>query len=295
MIRLAVTGLKGQLARSLASAASVFPAIQIVCLGRPDLDLEKPHTIAGAMASAKPDIIVNAAAYTQVDKAEQEEELAFRINGEGAGAVARAAGALGVPLIHLSTDYVYSGDKPAPYVESDRVGPLGAYGRSKLAGEQAVRAAHPNPLILRTSWVYSPYGTNFVKTMLRIGATRDTINVVDDQWGNPTSALNLAEAILRLAPQLAASGGEAGLYHLTGEGEVTWCGFAREIFKVSATHNGPNPQVKAIATSEYPTPAKRPTNSRLSTAAFKARFGFTLPPWQEATRRTVRQLLVEAP
>jgi dTDP-4-dehydrorhamnose reductase len=295
MIRLAVTGLKGQLVTSLASAAHAYPAVQVVCLGRPDLDLENPDTIVAAIASAKPDLVVNAAAYTQVDKAEQEEELAFRINGEGAGAVAAAAGALGVPLIHLSTDYVYPGDKPVAYVESDRVGPLGAYGRSKLAGEQAVRAAHPKPLILRTSWVYSPYGANFVKTMLRIGATRDTVSVVDDQWGNPTSAPDLAEAILRLAPELAASGGEAGLYHLSGEGEVTWCGFAREIFKVSAALGGPNPQVKAIATSEYPTPARRPANSRLSTAAFKARFGFTLPPWQEATRRTVRQLLVGVP
>ena len=291
MIRLAVTGHKGQLATSLATAAARHPEIEALCLGRPELDLENPDAIAKVIAAARPDIVVNAAAYTQVDKAEQEEALALKVNCDGAGAVAAAAYVLRVPLIHLSTDYVYPGDKPAPYIEDDAVGPLGAYGRSKLAGEEAVRARHPKALILRTSWVYSPYGANFVKTMLRIGATREVISVVDDQWGNPTSAPDLAEAILRIAPQLQASGGEAGIYHLSGEGSVTWCGFAREIFKNSASLGGPSPQVKAISTAEYPTPAKRPANSRLSTRAFQSRFGVVLPPWQDATARTVRQLL----
>jgi dTDP-4-dehydrorhamnose reductase len=295
MIRLIVTGRQGQLATSLASAAHAHPAVQVVCLGRPDFDLENPDTIASSIASARPDIVVNAAAYTQVDKAEQEEELAFKVNRDGAGAAAAAARALGVPVIHLSTDYVFPGDKPGPYVESDAVGPLGAYGRSKLAGEQAVHAAHPKALILRTSWVYSPYGANFVKTMLRIGATREVVNVVDDQLGNPTSAPDLASAILRIAPQLVATGGEAGTYHLSGEGFVTWCGFAREIFAASAALGGPHPEVKAITTADYPTPAKRPANSRLSTAAFQARFGFALPPWQDATNRTIRQLLAGPP
>jgi dTDP-4-dehydrorhamnose reductase len=194
-----------------------------------------------------------------------------------------------VPFIHLSTDYVYPGDKSLPYVESDATGPLGVYGQSKLAGEIAVRAAHPSPLILRTSWVYSPFGGNFVKTMLRLAKDRPVLSVVDDQLGNPTSALDLADAILRILPALGAG----GTYHLCGSGETTWCGFARGIFDASRELGGPSPEVRAITTADYPTAARRPQNSRMSMAAFEARFGFRLRHWREATAETVARLLGE--
>jgi dTDP-4-dehydrorhamnose reductase len=209
------------------------------------------------------------------------------VNRDGAAAAAAAAARLGVPFIHLSTDYVYPGDKTAPYVEDDATGPLGVYGQSKLAGEVAVRDAHPSPLILRTSWVYSPFGANFVKTMLRVSKDRPVLSVVDDQIGNPTSAMDIADAILRLAPGLETG----GTYHLCGSGDVTWCGFAREIFALSAARGGPHPEVKAITTAEYPTPARRPANSRMSMAGFEARFGFRLRPWQDALAETVARLV----
>ena len=289
MIRLVVTGRHGQVATSLVHRAGTDVAV--IAVGRPQLDLENPATVETAIAAAKPDIIVNAAAYTAVDKAEQEPAKAFAINGDGAGAVARAAQKLGVPLIHLSTDYVYSGAKPAPYVETDVTGPLGVYGASKLAGEQVVRENYPGAAIFRTSWVYSPHGANFVKTMLRIGGERGIVKVVDDQTGNPTSALDLASAILRIAPRLVEGQDAAGVYHLAGQGHATWYDLARHVFEVSATLGGPRPQVHAIATADYPALARRPANSRLDTGAFERRFGFALRPWREAVAETVQILL----
>jgi len=286
-MRIAVTGRNGQVATSLLEKAAAYPQHEVIALGRPAFDLEDPASVRRALTEAKPDLIVNAAAFTAVDKAEQEEALAFAVNATGAGAAAEAAAKLAIPFIHLSTDYVYPGDKASAYVETDATGPLGAYGRSKLAGEDAVKAAHPSPLIFRTAWVYSPFGANFVKTMLRIGKDRPVLSVVDDQHGNPTSALDIADAILRIALQARAG----GTYHLAGEGSVTWCGFARKIFSVSKALGGPSPEVKAITTAEYPTPARRPANSRLSTAAFAAHFGFRLRPWEEATAETVSRLL----
>lgn len=291
MIRLAVTGRNGQVALSLLEAATRHPASEVVALGRPDLDLERPETVGPALVAARPDIVVNAAAYTAVDKAETEPDRAYAVNRDGAAAAARAASRLGVPFIHLSTDYVYPGDKPSPYVETDATGPLGVYGASKLAGELAVKAAHRQAVILRTSWVYSPFGANFVKTMLRIGKERELVRVVDDQQGNPTSALDIADAILRLAPGLTRDGGPGGTYHLCGEGSTTWCGFARFIFETSAGLGGPNPRVEAITTAEFPTPARRPANSRMSTQSFANRFGFVLRPWQIAARESVNRLL----
>ena len=290
MIRLVVTGSKGQVASSLKERAGAGGGIRVVALGRPALDLEKPETVAPAISRAKPDIVVSAAAYTAVDKAEQEQGRAFAVNRDGVEALAAAAWQLGVPFIHLSTDYVYPGDKPEPYVESDATGPLGVYGASKLAGELAVRAAHSSSVILRTSWVYSPFGTNFVKTMLRLGKERETLRVVDDQQGNPTSAIDIADAILKIAPRLVTEDG-GGTYHLCGEGSTTWCGFARFIFATGARFGGPSPAVEAITTAEFLTAAKRPANSRMDTSAFANRFGFRLRPWQEASAETVARLL----
>lgn len=291
MIRLAVTGRNGQVATALAERASRRGGVEVVLLGRPDLDLEKPETVGPAIAAAKPQLVVNAAAYTAVDKAESEPDRAFAANRDGAGAAAAAAQALGVPFIQLSTDYVYPGDKPVPYVETDPTGPLGVYGASKLAGEEAVKSAHAFPVIFRTSWVYSPFGANFVKTMLRLGKEREVLRVVDDQQGNPTSAIDIADAILRVTPDLLGGSHAGGTFHLCGEGSVTWCGFARQIFAVSAALGGLSPRVEAISTADYPTPARRPASSRLDTQAFAARFGFRLRPWQDAVAETVTRLL----
>ncbi len=291
MMRLLVTGRNGQVAASLIERAALSGGIEVMALGRPELDLEQPATVEAAILGARPDIVVNAAAYTAVDKAESEPERAYAANRDGAGAAARAAARLGVPIIHLSTDYVYPGDKLTPYLESDATGPSSIYGKSKLEGEQIVLAAHPQALIFRTAWVYSPFGANFVKTMLRIGKDRDVVKVVDDQHGNPTSAIDIADAILRVVPGLVEAKTAGGIYHLCGTGSTTWCGFARAIFAESAKHGGPAPRVEAITTADYPTPARRPANSRLDTTAFTARFGFALRPWQEATAETVARLL----
>jgi dTDP-4-dehydrorhamnose reductase len=286
-MRILVTGRNGQLATALIEKAASRPGFEVFAIGRPELDLEDLATVGPAIASARPDLVINAAAYTAVDKAEQEAEKAFTINRDGAAAAAGAAARLDVPFIHISTDYVYPGTKPEPYVETDATGPLGVYARSKLEGEIAVKAAHPSALILRSSWIYSPFGANFVKTMLRIGKDRDEVSVVDDQIGNPTSALDMADAVLRIAPGLNAG----GTYHLCGSGDVSWCGFAREIFAQSKALGGPGPRVKAITTADYPTPARRPANSRMSMDAFAARFGFRLRPWQEALQETVVRLV----
>ena len=288
-MRLLVTGTNGQVARALVDRAGQFPEITVVAVGRPQLDLENIATIFPAIADVRPDLIVNAAAYTAVDKAEQEPQRAFAINRDGAAAVAAAARTLGVPLIHLSTDYVFSGGKATAYVESDETGPLGVYGKSKLAGEVAVRSANPDAVILRTSWVYSPFGSNFVKTMLRLAGERPVLRVVDDQVGNPTSALDLAEAILRIAPRVKEGAGAT--FHVAGSGSVSWCGLAKHVFETSRSVGGPAAEVVPISTSEYPTPARRPANSRLDTSAFNARFGHSLRDWRAGVEETVRRIL----
>jgi dTDP-4-dehydrorhamnose reductase len=292
MIRLLVTGTNGQVARALVERAGGFPDIEVFAVGRPQLDLENVATVLPAIADARPDLIVNAAAYTAVDRAEQESQRAFAINRDGAGAVAAAAKALGVAVIHLSTDYVFSGEKQGAYVESDETGPLGVYGSSKLAGELAVRAAKPDALILRTSWVYSPFGINFVKTMLRLAGERPQLRVVDDQVGNPTSAHDLAEAILRIVPRI--NEGPGATFHVTGSGFTSWCGLAKQIFETSRLAGGSAADVVPISTVEYPTAAKRPANSRLDTSAFTEQFGFALPSWQKGVDDTVRRVLALA-
>jgi dTDP-4-dehydrorhamnose reductase len=292
-MRIVVTGSKGQLAQSLIEQAAQYSWATVITVGRPELDLAIPRSIAPVLARARPDVIVNAAAYTAVDKAESEPDLAMLINRDGAAAVARTAETLGVPIIHISSDYVFNGDKPSPYVETDETGPLGAYGRAKLAGEAAVCSEHSSPIILRTAWVYSTYGANFVKTMLRLAKERDRLRVVDDQIGNPTSAADIADGILRVILQLGKTPRIFGTYHMSGSGETTWCRFARHIFALSKSLGGPVAQVEAIATADYPTPARRPRNSRLDNTLYGKVFEWRLPDWPESLGRCVARLIEE--
>lgn len=290
-MRLLVTGTNGQVARALADKAGQFPEISVVAAGRPQLDLENAATIFPVLWEARPDLIVNAAAYTAVDRAEAEPQRAFAINRDGAAAVAAAARNLGVPLIHLSTDYVFSGRKEDAYVESDETEPLGVYGKSKLAGELAVRSANADAMILRTAWVYSPFGSNFVKTMLRLAGEKPELRVVDDQVGNPTSALDLAEVILRIAPRVREKDGAGATFHIAGSGSASWCGLAKHVFAMSRLAGGPAAETLPISTSEYPTSARRPANSRLDTAAFSACFGHSLRDWHAGVDETVRRII----
>jgi dTDP-4-dehydrorhamnose reductase len=289
-----VTGVNGQVALALVERAPV--GVTVVPLGRPALDLADPDGIAPALARSGADVVVNAAAYTAVDKAETDADAAFAVNATGAGAVAKAARTLGLPLIHISTDYVFDGTKPAPYVETDAPCPTGVYGASKLAGEAAVLAAHPGAVIARTAWVYSPFGSNFVKTMLRLAATREELGVVADQIGNPTSALDIADAVLSMAANLLARPDDpaiTGLFHMTGGGEASWADFAARIFAASAANHGPAAHVRRIATADYPTPARRPANSRLDCARLADVHGVRLPDWRPAVDHVVGRLLVD--
>lgn len=292
-MRLAVTGREGQVVRSLIDRA-YRSDFEIVPLGRSQLDLAgSSSAIVSTIEAAMPDVIVSAAAYTQVDKAESERQLAFAINRDGARAVAEAARRLGVPLIHLSTDYVFDGSKDWPYVEEDKTGPTGVYGASKLAGEQSVFAEHENTAVLRTAWVYSPFGNNFVKTMLALAGERDEVRVVADQRGNPTSALEVADAILQVAVNLHAAQNPArrGIFHMTAGGEASWAEFAEAIFARSAEVGGPSAIVKHIMSADYPTAAKRPANSRLDSSKLERVHGVRLPDWQSSLKDVVRQLL----
>ena len=295
-MRLVVTGREGQVVRSLVERSPA--GVEVVRLGRPELDLAGPaEGIVSAIEAAQPDVIVSAAAYTQVDKAESEPELAFAINEDGARAVAHAAHKLAVPLIHLSTDYVFDGAKPAPYAEEDATGPTGIYGASKLAGEQAVLAEHPDSAVLRTAWVYSPFGSNFLKTMLRLADSRDEIGVVADQRGNPSSALEIADAIFAIAANLCASQGaqQRGIFHMVGTGDASWAEFADAIFACSAELGGPTATVRHIAAADYPTPARRPANSRLDCTKLEHAHGVRLPHWQASMKEVLARLLGPAP
>ncbi|WP_445492932.1 dTDP-4-dehydrorhamnose reductase [Rhodopseudomonas sp. RCAM05734] len=293
-MRLFVVGAEGQVARSLHEAAAGRPDIVFGYGARPGLDLTRPETIQKALADFQPDVVVNPAAYTAVDKAEVETAAAFAINRDGAGFVAEAAARCGVPVIHLSTDYVFDGRKASPYVESDAVGPQSVYGQSKLEGERAVAAANPRHVILRTAWVYAPFGSNFVRTMLRLAGERDQLRVVDDQVGCPTYAPDIAEAILRIAGQLFGSGWDpvkAGVCHLAGPDAVSWCQFASKIIQMQAERGGRAIAVDSISTADYPTAAARPANSRLSTARLESLFDTRLPPLNQSLAACLDRIL----
>lgn len=289
-MRLAVTGKNGQVVSALQALAS--DELEIVALGRPELDLAQPETVLKALREVKPDVVVSAAAYTAVDKAESEQDIAFAVNRDGARAVAQAASEIGIPVIHLSTDYVFDGTKDTAYVESDPTGPTSVYGRSKLEGERAVSEATDNYVVLRTAWVYSEYGNNFVKTMLRLSENRDEINVVADQFGCPTSANDIAAAVVTIARKLVedASAPLRGVFHLSGTGETNWANFAKQIFALSAESGGKSIVVNDIATEQYPTPARRPANSRLDCSKLEEVYGIKLPSWQTSTRAVVTAL-----
>ncbi|MFN3673333.1 MAG: dTDP-4-dehydrorhamnose reductase [Bosea sp. (in: a-proteobacteria)] len=291
-MRITVTGQSGQVVSAMLERAP--DDVSVIALGRPALDLERLETIAEAIAASRPDIVVNAAAYTAVDLAESEEETAQRVNGMAAGAVARAAAALGIPIIQISTDYVFAGSLDRPYSEDDPVGPISAYGRSKLAGEQAVASATPNHAILRTAWVYSPFGKNFVKTMLRLAETRDTVGVVSDQTGSPTSALDIADAVFAVARKLVARRDDEslrGVFHMSAQGEASWADVAEAIFATRQRLGGAPVTVNRIATCDYPTPARRPANSRLDCGRLQRAYGVTLPEWRGSLQPCVQRLL----
>jgi dTDP-4-dehydrorhamnose reductase len=289
-MRILVTGNQGQLARSLIERAAPHPDIELVAVGRPDLDLEIAGSAAAAIAEARPDIVINAAAYTAVDQAEDEPERAFRINGDAAGEVAGAAARTGAAVIQMSTDYVFDGLGEGPYQEDAAVNPLGAYGRSKLAGEEQVRAANPRHAIVRTAWVYSPFGRNFVKSMIAAAAVRDRLTVVDDQRGSPTSAIDLADGLLAM---VKSGDGWGETYHLGGSGSASWCEFAREIMAACAANGLPDVPVDPIRTEDWPTRAVRPRNSVLDSGKFEDAFGFTMPDWRSSTRVVVQRLARE--
>jgi dTDP-4-dehydrorhamnose reductase len=292
-VRILVTGRDGQVARSLAEVASGHDDLEIVFAARPQLDLAKPETIAAALDRAKPDIVVSAAAYTAVDQAEDDVELAYTINMQGSGEVARSAAALSIPVIHISTDYVFDGLTLRPYREDDTPGPLNVYGASKLGGEQMVRVMNPRHVILRTAWVYSSFGRNFVKTMLRLAGERQELGVVDDQHGNPTSASDIAQAIIHIARRLSADGKDCpwGIFHLAGTGDASWSELADFVLKESAARGGPSMTIRPIMTADYPTRAKRPPDTRLSIEILDATSGCHAPPRCNPCRRLVARLI----
>lgn len=289
-MRLAVTGKNGQVVTALKALAN--GDLEIIALGRPELDLSQPESISAALRETRPDAIVSAAAYTAVDQAESDQDSAFAVNRDGARGVAQAANELGIPIIHLSTDYVFDGQKDGAYIETDPTNPTSVYGGSKLAGEQAIAESTRNYAILRTSWVYSQYGNNFVKTMLRLAENRDEINVVADQYGCPTSANDIASAIVAIANRLVedSSADIRGIFHMSGSGETNWANFAKQVFAFSAESGGKKISVKEITTNQYPTPARRPANSRLDCSKLEKVYGIKLPEWQVSTRVVVTAL-----
>jgi dTDP-4-dehydrorhamnose reductase len=287
-MRVLVTGLQSQLARSLQEKAAGHPHLQLDFVGRPELELAEPGCAAAIVAERRPGAVINAAAYTMVDQAESEPELAFRINGDAAGEVASAAREIGAKVIQISTDYVFDGNADTPYAEDAPTAPLGVYGRSKLAGEEQVRAANPDHLIVRTSWVHSPFGHNFVKTMLRLAADRDELRIVSDQQGCPTSALDLADALLTALPRVRNWG---ATYHLAAPEPCSWADLASAVFETSRSLGGPSAKIIPITTAEYPTPARRPMHSALDSSRFARDFGIRLPDWHSSVADVVERLV----
>lgn len=285
-----LTGGSGQVGTEVIALAPA--GLNIVAPGRDQLDLADPDAIAALVASRPWAAVINCAAHTAVDRAETEIVEAWKANALAPAALAQATAKAGVPLIQVSTDYVFDGSKAGFYVETDPVAPVSVYGASKEAGEQAVRTGNPRHVILRTAWVVSPHGANFIKTMLRLAETRPELRVVDDQHGCPTSASDIAQALLAIAQRMIADPqAPVGTYHFVNSGEATWCGFARAIFEIAAEHGRPAPKVEGITTADYPTPARRPANSRLDVAKLAHDYAIAPRPWRTAVEEIVETLL----
>lgn len=267
-------GRSGQIARALVRRATAR-GVELEALGRPEIDLEDPERVLACIKKRTPSVVINAAAYTSVDRAEDEAQRASAINAVAPGVM---AGVVSAPFLQVSTDYVFAGDKSAPYVETDATDPTGVYGATKLDGERRVLEANPNAIVLRTAWVFDATGSNFVRTMLRLAKSRDEVSVVADQVGCPTFADDFADAALTVALRPA----HPGVFHCAGAGEVSWAGFAAEIFAQARARGGPSAAVRPIATADYPTRAKRPANSRLDCAKLKDAYGVVMRPWQAA-------------
>jgi len=285
-MKLLITGCKGQLGTELVRQAGSH---EVIALDYAELDITDAAAVSSVVTNNCPDAVINAAAYTAVDKAETDRDVVFAVNRDGPANLAKACSELNIPLIHISTDYVFDGTKKGAYSEDDPIAPLGVYGESKAAGEAAVRETCPGHLILRTSWVFSAQGNNFVKTMLRLGAEREALGVVSDQFGKPTAAAELARLILLILP---AVNGHWGTYHLAQPDVTSWHGFAEAVFD-DAKHQRMKLQVRqvnAIATEDYPTPAKRPANSELNCTMLESTFGVHIWPWRESLANVIKEL-----
>jgi dTDP-4-dehydrorhamnose reductase len=292
MAKILVTGGNGQLATALMVAPGLYRA------GRPSFDFDRPETIDAVFHDVEPRLVINAAAYTAVDAAETDPEAAYRANRDGPAILAKLCEEADIPLIHVSTDYVFDGEKAEPYVETDPVAPQGVYGASKLAGEVAVLGTQAKAIVLRTAWVYAPQGKNFVRTMLSVGKTRDRLTVVADQHGCPTTARDLADAILAIVARIDRTGWRnayRGVFHAAGSGETTWHGLAKATFEEAARHGANVPEVAPILTADWPTPAKRPANSRLDCGKLERTFGVRLPDWRDSLARTVDDIFATSP
>ena len=295
--KILLTGVNGQVGHALKTR---LLQCELFALPREQLDLSKVHDIRRMVREIKPDLIINPAAYTAVDKAETEPELAYAINATAPQILAEEAARLKAAFIHFSTDYVYDGTKAAPYVEDDTTNPVSVYGKSKLAGEEAIRAVGLPHLILRTSWVYGAYGKNLLKTILRLASERDNLRIVADQFGAPTSSESIAEGVVKLVnvwqPDLE---NQTGVYHFTNAGSTSWHGFACEIIneynRMATSRDWPALKVNidnimAIATADYPTPAMRPANSRLDNTKLKQMFNLELPSWQQGLQQVMQAM-----
>ncbi len=290
-MKVLITGRRGQVVECLLERGR-SSGHELVTVGRPDVDLEQPGSAGEAVRRARADVVISAAAYTAVDQAEDEPDRAHRVNGAAPGEIAAAAGEIGARVIQISTDYVFDGRSSEPYAPDAQVEPLGVYGRSKLEGEERVRAATPDHLIIRTAWIYSPFGRNFVKTMMAMARDRDEVRVVGDQSGNPTSAFDLADGLLAVLADWSA-GGRAGLgetHHLAGTGSASWAEFASAIFAECKRLGLPHASVIPIGTGDWPTRAVRPACSVLDCDGFEQTFGFRMPAWQDSAASVVARL-----
>lgn len=289
---LLVIGRSGQLARALMREADAA-GLAATCLGRPDIDLAAPESIAAALEATAPAVVVNAAAYTAVDRAEAEPERARAVNAWAPAMIAAWCRERGVALIHVSTDYVFDGTRRTPYGEDDPAAPLGVYGQTKLAGELGVRGALERHVIVRTAWVYSEAGANFLTTMLGLARERALLRVVDDQIGAPTYARDLARGVLDIARLIRAGGAPWGTYHLTNDGAASRYAFAAAILRAAVRAGGPAPGLMAVSSAEHPTPAPRPAYSVLDTRRARQRLGITLPHWRDGLERCLDALAME--